>query len=101
MITLNWEKGFFPTNTEISLKKLKKVCQAKIKFYNLLSNHEIGGHERLSWFVSKTDVLLLADVFEHFREVSINYFELDSDHCLSNPGFIWYAMLRFSGVNVN
>ena len=74
---------------------------SKDKLHNLLSNHEIGGHERLSWFVSKTDVLLSADVFETFREVSINYFELDSDHCLSNPGFIWYAMVRFSGVNVN
>ena len=74
---------------------------SKDKLYNLLSNHETGGHERLSWFVSKTDILLLADMFETFREVSINYFELDSDHRLSNPGFIWYAMLRFSGVNVN
>ena len=94
-------KRIFPYEYWNIFEKFEQSLPSKDKLYNLLRNHEIGGHERLSWFVSKTDVLLLADVFETFREVSINYFELDSDHCLSNPGFIWYAMLRFSGVNVN
>ena len=34
----------------------------------------------------QSDTLLLADVFENFRNTCINVYELDPDHCLSAPG---------------
>jgi len=41
----------------------------------------------------KTDVLLLADVFENFRKTSYFHYKLDSAHYLSAPGLSWDAML--------
>ena len=40
-----------------------------------------------------TDVLLLADVFENFREMSIRYYDLDPAHYFTLPGYGWDAML--------
>ena len=36
----------------------------------------------------QSDVLLLADVFENFRDMCIEIHELDPAHCLSAPGLI-------------
>lgn len=41
----------------------------------------------------KTDVLLLADVFENFRKTSYLNYKVDSAHYLSAPGLSWDAML--------
>ena len=34
----------------------------------------------------KTDVLLLADVFEEFRNICMEYYRLHPRHCFSSPG---------------
>ena len=47
----------------------------------------------------KFEILLLICVFETLRKESINLFELDCAHYLSNPGYSWNAMLRFADVN--
>lgn len=33
-----------------------------------------------------TDVLLLADVFERFRDMTLEYFTLDASHFFTSPG---------------
>ena len=45
-----------------------------------------------------TDVLLLADVFEKFREVCYNKdsYELDPVHYCTSPGLDWSAMLKMT-----
>ena len=42
----------------------------------------------------KTDVLLLADVFENFRNVSLRDYKLDPAHFYTAPGQSWAAMLK-------
>lgn len=37
-------------------------------------------------FYLKTDVLLLADIFEYFRDVSLKSFDLDPAHYYTTPG---------------
>ena len=39
-------------------------------------------------------------LFEIFRRECINAFELDPAHYLSNSGYSWYAMLRFTDANL-
>ena len=42
----------------------------------------------------KTDTLLLADVFEHFRRVSLTNYELDPCHYYTSPGLSFSACLK-------
>ena len=46
----------------------------------------------------KTDVLLLADVYESFREMGMTYYGLDPVHYLTLPSYSWDACLKFTGV---
>jgi len=46
----------------------------------------------------KTDVLLLADVFENFRNMSMKNYSLDPCHFYTSPGLSWQAMLKMTGV---
>ena len=40
------------------------------------------------------DTLLLADVFEKFRDKCIEIYGLDPSHFLSAPGLAWQACLK-------
>ena len=48
----------------------------------------------------KTDVLLLADVFENFRKVCQKHYELDPDHYYTTAGLAWDAMLKMTEVEL-
>ena len=49
----------------------------------------------------KTDVLLLADVFEKFIKTSLNYYGLYPCHYFSSPGLSWDAMLKMTGIKLD
>ena len=42
----------------------------------------------------QSDTLLLADVFENFKNMCIKVYDLDSAHFLSLPGLAWQAFLK-------
>ena len=48
----------------------------------------------------KTDVLLLCLVFENFRDVTMDEFQLDPVHFYSSPGLSWAAMLKMTKVEL-
>ena len=48
----------------------------------------------------KTDVLLLADVFEKFINTSLDYYGLDPCHYFSSPGLSWDAMVKKTGIEL-
>ena len=49
---------------------------------------------------AQSDTLLLADVFENFRNMRINVYELDPAHFLSAPGLAWQACLKKTEVKL-
>ena len=48
----------------------------------------------------QSDTLLLADVFENFRNMCIKVYELDSSHFLSLPRLAWQACLKKANVKL-
>ncbi|RLU15214.1 hypothetical protein DMN91_012208, partial [Ooceraea biroi] len=47
----------------------------------------------------KTDVLLLADIFENFRDSCITSYGLGAAYYYTLPGFTWDAMLKHTRIN--
>ena len=70
--------------TDVDHRNAKKV-------FKNLSNKNLGDY--LDWYV-QSDTLLLADVFENFRNICIKVYELDPAHFLSVPGLAWQACLK-------
>ena len=48
----------------------------------------------------RSDVLLLADVFENFRDICLNYYKLDPAHFYTSPGLSWQACLRMTKIEL-
>ena len=49
----------------------------------------------------QSDTLLLADVFENFRNMCIDIYELDLGKFISAPGLAWQAALKKTQVKLN
>ena len=111
-------KGVYPYDYMDSPERLLETqLPPKSAFYSKLSNRDISNedytHAQKIWkeFGMKTmkdyhdlylelDVLLLADVFENFREVCLNNYKLDPAWYLTAPGLSWDAMLRVTGIKL-
>ena len=49
----------------------------------------------------QSDTLLLVDVFENFRNMCIDIYELDTAKCPSAPGLAWQAILKKTQVKLD
>ena len=78
-------------NSEDEYKHVQEVWDS-FKIKNLGEYHDL---------YVKTDVLLLADVFENFRETCLNYYKLDPAHYMTSPGLSWDAMLKMTEIRFN
>ena len=65
--------------------------------YRRLNISNLGDYSDL---YLKTDVLLLTDIFENFRNISLRDYRLDPCHFYSAPGLSWSAMLLMTKVNL-
>lgn len=111
-------KGIYPYEHMDAWERFKEPqLPPKEDFYCKLSNEHISNddyeHAQLVWKVFKcetlgyyhdiynrTDVLLLADVFETFRKTSLRQYGLDPAHYYTSPGFSWDALLKTTGVEL-
>ena len=111
-------KGVYPyeyMNTEERFNETK--LPPKEAFYSRLSGEGITNedykHALNVWDVFKmktfkdyhelyneTDVLLLADVFENFRDNNLKIYGLDPAHYFTAPGLSWDACLKITGVEL-
>ena len=61
------------------------------RVFKKLNNKYLGDYHDL---YVQSDTLLLADVFENFRNKCIKIYQLDPAHFLSAPGLAWQACLK-------
>ena len=112
------QKGFFPYDYLDNIEKLKDPTPPPQKaFYSKLTGKGINNynykHVLNVWKTWKmktfkeylelynvTDVLLLADVFENFRDICLKNYGLDPVYYYTAPGLAWDAMLKMTGVNL-
>ena len=112
------QKGVYPYDYMNCLEKFSET-QLPIKedFYSKLNDCEITEkeykHAQDIWekfqirnlgeyhdLYLKTDVLLLADVFEEFRNICLENYNLDPAWYYTSPGLSWDALLKHSKVNL-
>ena len=111
-------KGVYPYEYMDSLKKLKETAlPPKEAFYSRLNDGGISdedyAHAQNVWktfkmkyfkdyheLYNKVDVLLLADVFENFRNICLTNYELDPAHYYTAPGLAWDAALKITDVSL-
>ena len=111
-------KGVYPYEYMDLLEKLKETAlPPKKAFYSRLNDGGISdedyAHAQNVWkmfkmeyfkdyheLYNKVDVLLLADVFENFRNICLKNYELDPAHYYTAPGLAWDAALKVTDVNL-
>lgn len=117
-LALITRKGVFPYDYVSSFDKLNDTClPSREAFYNRLTNTNISDEDYLhaekvwsnfnigtlgeySDLYLKTDVLLLADIFENFRTNCMESYKLDPAHYYTLPGFAWDVMLKYTCVEL-
>ena len=55
---------------------------------------------QLSQLYLKSDVILLAEIFEKFVKVSYEQFKKNPLYCVSLPGFTWEAGLKYTNIKL-
>ena len=68
-----------------------------IKVWKIFKLNNMGEYHDL---YLKSDVILLADVFENFRKTCMQYHELDPCHYFTSPGLSWDAMLKMTDIKL-
>ena len=112
------QKGIYPYDYMDSFSKFNETqLPNKKDFYSILNNqhisHEQYNHAQNVWntfniktmgdyhdLYLKSDILLLADVFENFRKTCLQYYKLDPCHYFSSPGLSWDAMLKMTNIKL-
>ena len=83
--------------------KLKYECpddEEIERTMDIIKRFNIKNGEELGEIYLKSDVLLLACVFENFIKVSIKEFDINPLYCVSLPGYTWQCGLKYTGINL-
>ena len=98
----SFSKNKLPDTTKF-FSSLKDICISEkdyLKANNIWNAFKIKSLGEYHDLYLKTDVLLLADVFEKFIKTCLDYHGLDPCHCFSSPGLSWDAILKMTGVKL-
>ena len=68
---------------------------------DIIKKFNIKSGEELTQIYLKTDVLLLACVFEKFIKVSVNEFGINPLYCDRLPGYTWLRGLKYTNIKLH
>ena len=99
----DYEKTVDNLRKEYFLSKLKNKCpddEEIERTRDIIKRFNIKNGEELTEIYLKSDVLLLACVFEKFIKVSVNEFGINPLYCVSLSGYTWQCGLKYTGINL-
>ena len=117
-LSLMSQKGVYPYDFMDSFEKFDQTeLPTKDQFYSILNDQHITNdeynHAKKVWktfniktmgeyhgLYLKSDMLLLADVFENFGKICLQYYKLDPCHYFTSPGLSWDAMLKMTNIKL-
>ena len=112
------QKGIYPYDYMDSFDRFNETkLPVQQYFFSILNNEHISDeqykHAQNVWdtfnlktmgdyhdLYLKSDILLLADVFENFRKTCLQYYKLDPCHYFTSPGLSWDAMLKMTDIKL-
>ena len=101
----NYEKDF---NKELMKRftRMYEFCNGNLNKFILLLRKGVYPYEYMDNLGEyhdlyvKSNTLLLADVYENFRNMCLKVYELDPAHFLSLPGLAWQACLKKTNIKL-
>ena len=99
----DYEKSVNNLEKKDFFSKLKNKCSDDEEIQrtkDIIERFNIKNGEELTENYLKSDVLLLACVFEKFIRVSVNEFGINPLYCVSLPGYTWQCGLKYPGINL-
>ena len=100
----NWE-GFNETSlpskessySNLNMEDIDDIDYRQGNVFNKFKLNNLGDYHDL---YVQSDTLLLADVFENFRDMCLKEYEIDPAHFLSLPGLAWQACLKKTNIEL-
>ena len=88
--------SFYSSLTEEDISEIDFIHSQRV--FNRFNMTDLGHCHNLYLL---TDVLLLANVFENFRDMCLQHYCLDPSHNYTSPGLSWQAALKMTDVELN
>ena len=87
---------FYSSLTEEDISKTDYTHAQRV--FNHFHMTDLGDYQNLYLL---TNLLLLADVFENFRDLCLQHYGLDPAHNCTSPGLSWEAALKMMEVELD
>ena len=99
----DYQKPVNELKKEHFFSKLKNKCpddEEIQRTMDIIGRFNIKNGEELTEIYLKSDVLLLACIFEKFIKISIYEFDINPLYCVSLPGYTWQCGLKYTDINL-
>ena len=99
----DYQKPVNNLKKEHFFSKLKNKCphdEEIERTMDIIERFNIKNGEELTEIYLKSDVLLLACVFEKFIKISVNQYDINPLYCVSLPGYTWQCGLKYTGIKL-
>ena len=99
----DYKKSVHSLKKEDFFSKIKNKCPDNEEIQRtkeIIEIFNIKNGEELTELYLKSDVILLADVFEKFIKISVEEYGVSPLYCVSLPGYTWQCGLKYTGINL-